>query len=125
MQKKITWSNIRAYIWGNIVYQLYYSPFSFLIPNYIAAQIALRILTMNVDCYVNGSCVMCGCRTTQLQMAFKPCEGKCYPKMLSLKQWRFLNKYKVIHIDNVLWKTNNNKFEEVKHEMDTDIPGDS
>ena len=42
---------------------------------------------MDIDCYNNGSCKMCGCKTTALQMANKACDKPCYPTMLSRKDW--------------------------------------
>jgi len=42
---------------------------------------------MNRECYNRGSCVVCGCMTTHLQMSNKACDGNCYPKMLSRLEW--------------------------------------
>jgi hypothetical protein len=36
---------------------------------------------------------MCGCMTTALQMCNKPCEGDCYPSMMSKKQWKVYKLY--------------------------------
>ena len=83
----LTISNIKAYVEGNLSYMLYYSPFKFLIKRYIKEQIDWRIAIMNIECYNNGTCVMCGCRTTALQMATKPCDGDCYPPLYSKKYW--------------------------------------
>jgi hypothetical protein len=43
---------------------------------------------MDKECYENGSCKMCGCNTTALQMANKACPKPCYPKMISKKEWK-------------------------------------
>ena len=49
---------------------------------------------MNPDCYSEGSCQMCGCETTALQMANKTCPKPCYPKMMNKKNWEdFKKKY--------------------------------
>lgn len=43
---------------------------------------------MNPTCYEQGSCVACGCETTELQMANKSCNNYCYPRMLSKREWK-------------------------------------
>ena len=93
--KKINFKDIVAYIQGNVRYKLYYSKFNFLIPLYIKEQIDSRILSMKPECYSTGSCIMCGCKTTALQMADKSCDGGCYPKMLTKSQWSELKKNKI------------------------------
>lgn len=100
---KINLSNMIAYIQGNVRYQLYYSKYKWLIPGYILEQIDVRIKSMNEQCYHTGSCIMCGCRTTHLQMANKPCEGACYPVMMDKRKWKYMKKNNVIVINNVLW----------------------
>lgn len=88
MKAKINIKNIYSYIIGNYRYQLYYSKnFSWLIRNFIKRQITLRINSMDKDCFNNGQCKMCGCKTTALQMANKECDKPCYPEMLSRKKW--------------------------------------
>jgi hypothetical protein len=42
---------------------------------------------MNQTCLKQGSCVICGCSTPQLQMADAACEGNCYPEMMSKENW--------------------------------------
>lgn len=79
-----------AYIQGNIRYELFYSKWSWLLPEHIKEQIIYRINSMDIDCYNNGSCKMCGCKTTALQMANKACDKPCYPFMLSKKYWNLL-----------------------------------
>lgn len=88
MKAKINVKNIYSYIIGNYRYQLYYSKnFSWLIRSFIKRQIALRINSMDEECFNNGQCKMCGCKTTALQMANKECDKPCYPEMLSRKKW--------------------------------------
>ena len=114
MKTKLNFKNIIAYMQGNFRYRLYYSKFNFLIPLYIREQIDSRIESMKVECYNDGSCIMCGCKTTALQMANKPCNGDCYPKMLTRKEWSYLKKRKLIFIDKVLWQFKHNKFNKIK-----------
>lgn len=93
MMKQLTIKNIIAYLQGNIRYALYYSRFKFLIRKHIREQIKIRIDSMDRECFNNGSCKLCGCKTTALQMANKACDKPCYPKMFSRKKW---NKVKEI-----------------------------
>lgn len=88
---KPTIKNIISYIQGNIRYKLYYSKWSWLIPSHIREQIDFRIHKMDKECYNQGACKMCGCKTTALQMANKQCDKPCYPEMMNKKQWK---KYK-------------------------------
>ena len=89
-RKQINVRNVIAYAQGNVRYRLYYHPLlKHLIPSHIREQIEFRINSMNQECYNTGSCVKCGCKTTALQMANKPCEGNCYPEMLNRKTWKF------------------------------------
>lgn len=41
----------------------------------------------------NGSCKICGCDTTALQMADKACPKPCYPPMMNRENWMM---YKMI-----------------------------
>lgn len=82
--------NIGHYIVGNVRYSLYYSKLSFLIPKYIKEQIKTRILSMDEECYERGTCKICGCKTTALQMANKACPKPCYPSMIEEKGWKKL-----------------------------------
>ncbi len=79
--------NIIAYLQGNIRYKLWYSKLRWIIPNHIQEQITMRIDYMKLDCYCNGVCTECGCITTALQMANKPCDGACYPEMMNSRDW--------------------------------------
>ena len=108
--------NIWAYIQGNIRYRLYYSYLNFLIPLHIREQINYRIKSMDRECYHNGSCKMCGCRTTHLQMANKACNKPCYPGMVSRRTWKFWKSRPKHQIDvgstHIFWGLDviNNKF---------------
>ena len=88
--KGIEIKDMYAYIQGNIRYELFYSKFKWLLPKHIEEQIIYRINSMDIDCYNEGSCKMCGCKTTALQMANKACDKPCYPFMLSKKSWNLL-----------------------------------
>lgn len=79
--------NILNYIVGTTLYHMYYRGFEWAIPGHIVEQYVYRVAKMNRACYEGGSCVKCGCRTTELQFAFKPCEGDCYPPMMSKSKW--------------------------------------
>lgn len=97
MKKKIVIKDIVAYLQGNIRYKLYYSTFRFLILKHIREQITHRIRVMDGLCYSQGSCKMCGCMTTHLQMANKSCDKPCYPKMMNKKNWQsYKNKNTII-----------------------------
>jgi hypothetical protein len=89
MKHKRTLNDVLAYIIGKYRYKLFYNvKLQFLMRNHIFEQIQWRISVMNLDCYLEGSCIKCGCDTTALQMANKACGGKCYPKMMSKKEWK-------------------------------------
>lgn len=91
------------YIQGNYRYRLYYvKPKNewvkkLLLRQHIEEQIRFRIEVMNEECYNNGCCIKCGCETTMLQMADKPCDAYCYPKMMDRKTWdRFRDKLETV-----------------------------
>ena len=91
-------NKIRAYITGNIRYYLYYNPkLKWIIRNHIYYQIEARISSMDRQCYNDGSCKLCGCTTTALQMANKECDKPCYPKMMNKKEWEFFKKGKTVN----------------------------
>lgn len=81
-------SDILHYIIGNLRYRLYYSSLYVLIPSHIRQQIEARVKSMKPECYALGSCILCGCRTTELQMSNKKCEGGCYPRMMNRILWK-------------------------------------
>lgn len=85
---QITVRNIWAYIQGNLRYKLYYSnTWGWLMRKHIREQIDWRIHIMDRECYKTGSCKLCGCHTTQLQMANKRCDKPCYPTIMSKGTW--------------------------------------
>lgn len=86
-KEELNFSNVIHYIVGNLRYKLYYSWMHFLIRKHIFEQITFRIQVMDKECYNNGQCKLCGCETTALQMANKPCNKPCYPKMMNKKEW--------------------------------------
>lgn len=94
MKAKVTMTNVISYIIGNLRYKIYYSSwFSFLMRKHIKEQIDFRIDHMEIECYNSGSCQMCGCSTTALQMANKSCHKPCYPEMMDADEWESFSKY--------------------------------
>jgi len=87
--------DIWYYLQGMYRYKIYYSSKlkRVALRKHIKEQIDYRIRIMNPQCYFKGSCVMCGCMTTALQMCDKPCEGDCYPSMMNKKQWKVYKLY--------------------------------
>jgi hypothetical protein len=120
MQKKarVSFRNIVAYIQGNVRYKLYYSKvlygidLSWLLPKWLREQIELRIESMDRQCYNEGSCKICGCKTTALQFADKSCDKPCYPSMLSRKQWEiFCDTELVFDVKtDMFWQRRSGKF---------------
>ena len=128
MNTKFKLKDVWYYIQGNVRYQLWYYksnyaqktwyrnifliPLHKLIPLHIREQIEKRISSMNQLCYSQGSCIECGCMTTQLQMANKACEGNCYPKMQNRKNWNLLKRNRIIISEKRAWQVRNNKFKQ-------------
>ncbi len=82
--------DVYHYLLGNYRYKLYYNKvLSRFLRSHIFEQIKYRIEWMDSTCYHNGSCKLCGCMTTQLQMANKKCEGDCYPPMMNKGEWEY------------------------------------
>lgn len=81
-------SNIFAFVQGYFRYYFFYSKYYWLLPTYIYEQIIWRIYVMDTECFEMGSCKICGCDTTALQMANKACPKPCYPKMMGRKKWK-------------------------------------
>lgn len=100
--------DMMAYIQGNVRYKLYYSKWQCLIRKHIKEQIDFRIKVMDRECYNNGSCKICGCETTALQMANKPCDKPCYPRMYSKKVWK-----EVGYVFHKLWEKDKVKYYEL------------
>ena len=105
MKAKINFNNIFAYLLGNYRYYFYYGGWwsqkfalvawlrKGVLRKHIKEQIAWRIEVMDRDCYDRGSCKLCGCETTALQMANKACDKPCYPIMMNKEQWEHHKKY--------------------------------
>lgn len=80
--------DIISYLQGNIRYFCYHKKYlNWMIPKHIKEQYVYRINSMDKECYDNGSCKECGCKTTHLQFANKACDGFCYPEMVNRKRW--------------------------------------
>lgn len=84
--------DVYYYLQGNVRYYLYYSKLNFLLRSHIKEQINYRIKSMDPKCYDDGTCVLCGCKTTALQMCNKSCDKPCYPYILSSKKWKHFMK---------------------------------
>ena len=106
MKHKIKINDIFAYLIGKYRYKLFYNTkLLWLMRPHIFEQIQWRISVMNLDCYLQGSCIKCGCETTALQMANKACTGNCYPKMMNKKEWKkFQTNLKIKDYDKLLAK---------------------
>ena len=101
---EVTFNDIYSYLQGNIRHYLYYSRFNFLVRKHIKEQFEIRVNSMNPECYRRGECVVCGCMTTNLQMASKACEGFCYPILLGKKAWNKFKKHEGIIINGQWWE---------------------
>lgn len=89
-EPKVMWH----YFVGN--YRMFmYKNASFLIRKHIKEQYKWRLTLMNPYCYNNGECVICGCKTPNLQFASKACEGDCYSDMVSKKLWKRIKNAKL------------------------------
>jgi len=42
------------------------------------------------ECIMNGSCKVCGCTTPDLFFADKACEGGCYARIITRRDWKEL-----------------------------------
>lgn len=109
---QITLRNVWAYCQGNYRYILHYYctwAYKILVRKHIREQIDARIASMDKQCLTQGFCKECGCNTTNLQHANKPCDGGCYPKMLNRKEWNKVKNgdYITIKIDGSTWSYGN------------------
>lgn len=57
---------------------------------HIKNQFIWRLAAMNPKCLDNGECIMCGCKTPQLQLANRICEGNCYPPLVDKKTFELI-----------------------------------
>ena len=100
-------SDIIDYFRGNIRYWLFYH-IPWLLSTTTTQQFLFRVRVMNKDCFNNGECVVCGCRTLNLQFSNKGCEGHCYPKMMSKSKWKEFIGGKPYYDGNMIWKFDDN-----------------
>lgn len=104
MVSDITFRNAWYWLQGNLRYLLYYRDrFRWLIPRHIREQIAFRISVMDSECYSGGSCKLCGCRTTALQMSNKSCDKPCYPPMMGVRDWDRFRLGLAVEFDGWSW----------------------
>lgn len=96
-------NKVISFIVGWFRYWLYYTFDGKGIRPHIKEQIGIRITSMNIECYQRGSCIKCGCATTALQMANKPCKGFCYPRMLSKRKWKQFKQKNKIVVEDTTW----------------------
>jgi len=105
-------SDVWHFCVGNYRYKLFYSTKKWkrnLLREHIKEQIEYRIIWMDKQCYDQGSCKICGCETTALQMANKACDKPCYPPMLSKKEWdNFIARRSGI-FEGILWRVGTDK----------------
>ena len=111
MKAKVNLKNTLAYLQGKYRYLIFYKPrLKWLIRPHIRQQIESRIQSMDIECYLDGQCKMCGCETTALQMTNKACDKPCYPKMMTKSEWRDMKKGAIFVLHNISWKLVDNKF---------------
>lgn len=79
-------SDVYYYFQGNTLYWLYVKC-NWLLPKYIKEQYHYRLNIMNSKCLLSGQCVICTCNTPMLQLAFKSCDGNCYPRIMNPYKW--------------------------------------
>lgn len=98
-KEEVTLENVMYYLQGTIRYYFFYHKYlKKLIRLHIFEQITYRISIMDLECYEQGFCKMCGCNTTALQMADKQCNKPCYPKMMNKKDWENFKKENKINL---------------------------
>lgn len=142
-----SWTDVWHYILGNYRYYFYYggklsekygwvaSLRKRVVRKHIKEQIAWRIEWMDEKCYEDGSCKICGCATTALQMADKPCDKPCYPPMMNREKWKrfknghpigFLTGKRLTHyytkrrIFNEMWKLTDGKLYRSVYTLNTE-----
>jgi hypothetical protein len=71
---------------------------------------------MDRECYNSGQCKICGCKTTALQFANKPCDKPCYPKMMSKRAWKKMDSNTLYYCKktDMLWGISEGKFFNIK-----------
>lgn len=113
MKAEVNKENVISYFVGNFRYKLYYSKyFKWLIRNHIKKQIEFRINVMDTKCYLKGSCKLCGCNTTALQMAKKSCDKPCYPPLVGKKVYKKMyEQHEAYYINGNKWRVGSMKRE--------------
>lgn len=103
------------YLVGNYRYRLYFKAsgwslkpnyFGWLLRTHIREQIRFRCQYVPNECWNSGACVKCGCQVPHLQMAFKSCDGDCYPELMSSKEWKAFKKGGTIKQKDKIWCLN-------------------
>lgn len=109
LKGEVSLKDVFYYLQGTLRYKVFYNKsWSFLMRFHIRDQIEFRIFNMNKDCYNQGSCVICGCETTALQMANKCCDGYEYPPIVSRSKWKkFIKHHEPIKQGAYSWVLNN------------------
>lgn len=102
-------NKILNYLQGNLRYQVFYTPFNWLIRSHVREQIEFRVFVMELSCYLQGSCVRCGCRTTALQMCDAPCEKPCYPPIMKKEYWKSFKGGNGVLVKGDEWKAKEEK----------------
>lgn len=77
---------------------------------HIKEQIDFRIDVMNLSCLEEGSCVKCGCSCTELQCAYKSCDGNCYPPFFNKACWKYLKYTGMKQVMESYYKSRNKKY---------------
>lgn len=103
--REITLSNVWAYLTGNIRFWLSrHRATRWMVGEMTILQIIFRLFMMDDECYDNGQCKECGCKTINLQFASKRCKGDCYPELMRGRKFiKFLNG-KVTKVGKNVWK---------------------
>lgn len=79
-------SKVIDYLLGN--YRIFmFKHIPFLLRHHIKDQFLWRVSVMSETCLNNRECIICGCKTPNLQFTSKACEGSCYPNLMSKKLW--------------------------------------
>lgn len=114
--KEINLKNIWFFNQGWFRYWVYYKGPEWLLRKHIREQIDVRIASMDRECYNSGSCKICGCATTALQMSDKACEKPCYPAMLNKYLWNnWIKKKKIQYCAETkrFWLLKDGKFRDL------------
>lgn len=81
---QLTLEDIKSYIVGT--YRTLALKYGLPVRKHIKQQFQMR-RKLAAECEELGHCKVCGCKTPDLFMADKACEGGCYEPMMTKKQW--------------------------------------